>query len=156
MGFSGVSGGKELSAIQETWAHPLGWDDPLEKGMTNHSSILTWRISWTEEPVHGLQSTGPQRVRHDWATNTFTFLPCSSFRLRLPLLGYLFIIQHWLLKFLPILCFSRTSYWQILIAIMQKLLSFLLISFKYSLFKYSFPLLYCTLLSKHTISLYII
>ena len=47
----------------------LGWEDPLEKGMATHSSILDWRIPWTEEPG-GLQSMGPQRVGHDWATNT--------------------------------------------------------------------------------------
>ena len=57
MGFSGGSGGKELPANQETWVRPLGWDDPLKKGMTNHSSILTWRISWTEE-LGGPQSMG--------------------------------------------------------------------------------------------------
>ena len=43
----------------------LGWKDPLEEGMATHSSILAWRIPWTEEPG-GLQSTGLQRVRHDW------------------------------------------------------------------------------------------
>ena len=42
----------------------LGWEDPLEKGMATHSSILAWRIPWTEEPG-GLQSTGSQRVKHD-------------------------------------------------------------------------------------------
>ena len=42
----------------------LGWEDPLEEGMATHSSILAWRISWTEEPG-SLQSTGPQRVEHD-------------------------------------------------------------------------------------------
>ena len=42
----------------------LGWDDCLEDGMATHSSILAWRVPWTEEPG-GLQSTGSQRVRHD-------------------------------------------------------------------------------------------
>ena len=42
----------------------LGWEDPLEKGMASHSSILAWRISWTEEPGR-LQSIGSQRVGHD-------------------------------------------------------------------------------------------
>ena len=42
----------------------LDWEDPLERGMATHSSILAWRIPWTEEPA-GLQSTGSQRVRHD-------------------------------------------------------------------------------------------
>ena len=43
----------------------LGWEDPLEKGMATPSSILAWRIPWTEEPVYGLQSMGSQRVGHD-------------------------------------------------------------------------------------------
>ena len=45
----------------------LGWEDPLEKDMATHSSILAWKISWTEEP-RGLQSMGSQRVRQDLAT----------------------------------------------------------------------------------------
>ena len=57
--------------MQETKAQPLGWEDPLEKEMATHSSILAWRIPWTEE-LGGLQSMELQRVRHDWATNTFT------------------------------------------------------------------------------------
>ena len=44
----------------------LGQEDPLEKEMATHSSILAWRIPWTEEPA-GLQSTGSQEVRHDWS-----------------------------------------------------------------------------------------
>ena len=55
---------KNLPAIQETWVRSLGREDPLEKEMATHSSILAWRIPWTEEPG-GLQSTGSQRVRHD-------------------------------------------------------------------------------------------
>ena len=53
---------KNLLAMQETWVWSLGWEDPLEKGMATCSSILTWRIPWTEEPG-GLQSIGWQRVR---------------------------------------------------------------------------------------------
>ena len=45
--------------MQETWVHSLGWEDPLEKGMATHSSVLAWRIPWTEEPG-GLQSMGSQ------------------------------------------------------------------------------------------------
>ena len=52
---------KCLSAIWETQARSLGWEDPLEKEMATHSRILAWRIPWTEEPG-GLQSTGSQRV----------------------------------------------------------------------------------------------
>ena len=55
--------------MQEIWVQSLGWKDTLEKGMATHSSILTWRIPWTEEP-DGLYSMGSQRVRRDWVTNT--------------------------------------------------------------------------------------
>ena len=55
---------KRLPAMQETWLRSLGWEDPLEKEMETHSSILAWRMPWTEEPG-GLQSTGSQRVGHD-------------------------------------------------------------------------------------------
>ena len=55
---------KDLPAIQETWVQFLGREDPLEKGMATHSSILAWRIPRTEE-TGGLQSLGLQRVRHD-------------------------------------------------------------------------------------------
>ena len=58
-----------LPAGQETWVQSPGWEDPLEEGMATHSSILAWRIPWTEEPGR-LQPMGSQRVRHDWATNT--------------------------------------------------------------------------------------
>ena len=61
---------KNRSAMQETWVRPLGWEDPLEKGMANHSSILAWRIPWTEKPG-SQQSMGLERVRHDWMTFTF-------------------------------------------------------------------------------------
>ena len=49
---------------QESWVRSLGQEDPLEEGMTIHSSILAWRIPWTEEPG-GLQYIGSERVRHD-------------------------------------------------------------------------------------------
>ena len=52
---------KNLPAVQETWVQSLGREDPLEKGMATYSSILAWRIPWTEEPG-GLQSMGEQRV----------------------------------------------------------------------------------------------
>ena len=58
---------KCLSTIRETWVWSLGWEDPLEKEMAAHSSTLSWKIPWTEEPG-GLQSMGSQRVGHDWAT----------------------------------------------------------------------------------------
>ena len=55
---------KNLPAVQETRVRSVGWEDPLEKEMATHSSILAWKISWTEEPG-GLQSMELQRVRHD-------------------------------------------------------------------------------------------
>ena len=59
---------KNLPAMQETQIWFLSWENPLEKRMATHSSILVWRIPWTEEPG-GLQSIGLQRVGHDWATD---------------------------------------------------------------------------------------
>ena len=55
---------KNPPAMWETWVKSLGWEDPLEEGMATHSSILSWRIPWTEEPGT-LQSMRLQRVRHD-------------------------------------------------------------------------------------------
>ena len=73
---------KNLPAKQETWVWSLSQEDPLEKGMAIHCSILAWRIPWIEEPG-GLQSTGLQRVRHDWATNklSHSYKRCSLFEL---------------------------------------------------------------------------
>ena len=58
---------KNLTAMQETWVQSLGWENPLEKGMIIHSSILAWRIPWTEEPggdcdttVHGVTNRRTQ------------------------------------------------------------------------------------------------
>ena len=55
---------KNLPAVQETRVQSLDWEDPLEKEMAPHPSILAWKISWTEEPG-GLQSMGSQRVGQD-------------------------------------------------------------------------------------------
>ena len=67
MGFSGGSVVKNLSALQESqemWVRSLGWEDALEEETATHSSILAWRIPWTEKPG-GLQSIGLQRVSYD-------------------------------------------------------------------------------------------
>ena len=64
---------KNPPAMRETWAWSLGGEDPLEKGPTTHSSILAWRIPWTEEPG-GLQSVGLRRVEHKWESFIFPFL----------------------------------------------------------------------------------
>ena len=55
-----------MQETQEMWVWSLGQEDPLQKKMATHSSILAWKIPWTEKPG-GLQSTGSQRVRHGWA-----------------------------------------------------------------------------------------
>ena len=64
---------KNLPAVQEIWVQSLGWEDPLEKGTAAHSSILAWRIPWTEEPG-GLQSMWRQRDRTECLTHTPTQL----------------------------------------------------------------------------------
>ena len=72
---------KNLPGMQETRAQSLGWEDPLEKGMATHSSILAWKIPWTEEPGSYIQSMVLQRVGHDWANSlhfTLQRLPKSQ------------------------------------------------------------------------------
>ena len=65
--FPGGSDGKESASVWGIWVSFLGWEDPLEKGMATHSSILALRIPWTGKP-----GMGSQKVRHDLSTNTFT------------------------------------------------------------------------------------
>ena len=62
--YSGGSDNEDLSSVRETWVRSLGQEDPLENGMATHSSILPWRIPWSEESEE-LQSMGSQRVGHD-------------------------------------------------------------------------------------------
>ena len=69
MGFPGGSDSNESACNVGDQVWSLDWEDLLEKGMATHSSILSWRIPWTEEPG-GLQSMGLQRVGQDWATKT--------------------------------------------------------------------------------------
>ena len=88
---------KHLPPMQETRVRSLSREDPLEKEMVTHSNILAWRIPWPEKPAR-LQSTGSQRVRHDWATSLslslFSRCICpkilkdSSDRIVDPLLGF--------------------------------------------------------------------
>ena len=72
MTFAGGSNGKESAYNARGPGSSPRSGRPLEKGMATHSSILAWRTPWTEEPG-GPQSIGSQSVRHDLATNTFTF-----------------------------------------------------------------------------------
>ena len=62
---------KNLPVMQKTWVQSLGWEDPLEKGMTTHSGILAWRIPWTEE-LGGLQSTYPWDLKESNMTEQLT------------------------------------------------------------------------------------
>ena len=77
--------------MQEAWVQCLHWEDPLEKGMATHSSILAWRIPWTEEPG-GLQSMGSQRAGHDSVTNTKSLIMLREHRG----IGYfrVFLVEH--------------------------------------------------------------
>ena len=70
----GDSAAKNLSAMKEMQIRSLGQKDLLEEGMATHSSILAWRIPWTEEPG-GLQTMGSQRVVYDWIDWTRTHTP---------------------------------------------------------------------------------
>ena len=69
---------ENLPAVQETRVLSLGWEDPLEKEMATHSSILAWKISWTQK-LGALQSMGSQRVGHDRVTNMYllTYVNCK-------------------------------------------------------------------------------
>ena len=73
---------KKLPEMQ-TWVWSLGWEHPLDKGMATHSSILAWRIPWTEE-LGRLQSMGSQGVRHNWVTNTHTHTHTHTHTLTYP------------------------------------------------------------------------
>ena len=68
---------KSLPAMRETWVWSLGREDSPEKGMATHSSILAWKIAWTEG-ASGLHSMWSQRVGHDWASNTSLWLETPS------------------------------------------------------------------------------
>ena len=68
---------KNLSVMQELQVQSLSCKDPLEKGMATHSSILAWRIPWTEEPGRLQSVMGSQKARYNYVTNTFTFFSFS-------------------------------------------------------------------------------
>ena len=101
---------KHLPPMRETGVQSLGWEGPLEKRMITHSSILAWRIPWTEKPSR-LQFTGSQRVGHDWATSTspskrlvvFKMAPFSKLLCYLIYILILLIIWHISLLYLSIL-----------------------------------------------------
>ena len=71
LGFLVAQKVKNSPAMQETWIWSLGWDDTLEKGMANYSTIHALKMPWMEE-YSRLQTMGSQRVGHNWVTNTST------------------------------------------------------------------------------------
>ena len=96
------TGIKNLPAMQKTWVQSLGCEDLLEKGMATHSSILTWRIPWTEESG-GLESMESQRVGLHWATNIFTFIVdlqcCIFFKYTTKLFSCIYTNAHFFSRF---------------------------------------------------------
>ena len=81
-----------MQETQETQIWSLGWEDPLEEGMATHSSILAWRIPWTEEPG-GAQSIGSQRVGNSWSERAHT--PCHRYLMKLVSLMYGIFLKCW-------------------------------------------------------------
>ena len=77
---------KNPPVMQETLIQSLGRENPLEKEIATHSSVLAWEISWTEEPGR-LQSTGLQRMRHDWAGTVQQVIEQINKRWILPLVN---------------------------------------------------------------------
>ena len=82
--------------MQENWVWSLCWEDPLENGTATHSSLLAWRIPWTDD-CGRLQSTGSQRVRHGWATFTFA-LQADSLPSAPPGKSYIISYVNWWLR----------------------------------------------------------
>ena len=116
---------KCLPLIWETWIWSLGQEDPLEKEMVTHSSILSWRIPWTEK-CGRLQSTGSQRVRHDWAASLTYSLNLTQVRLnnkwnwkslsRVRLFATPWTLAH---QAPPSMGFSRKEYWSDTYAVLE-------------------------------------
>ena len=112
-GFSGDSDGKESTRnVGDLGFWFLGWEDPLEEGMTTISSILAWKIPWTEEPG-GLQSMGSQRVVHDWAAEHSTAPLPSLIFLWPPLKSLQLSTGSNILKFNLNSQFPNDIYWEV-------------------------------------------
>ena len=106
---------KSLPAMQETQVWSLGWEDTLQRRIATHSSILAWRIPWTEEPGC-LQSMGLQRVRHNWVTKQQQWLmmlnifPWVLFPLSYIPLGEEFVWILWSIFNICLFLFSSDGY----------------------------------------------
>ena len=123
---------KNLPAVQEARVQPLGQEDPLEKGMAAHCSVLAWRIPWTEE-LGGLQSIGSQRVRHRTERLTCKRISGLSFLsvslcVVMPILQVMLVAQlcsflklFWLLE---VLCISLSILWLVFQFLYKALIRF--------------------------------
>ena len=113
----GFTGGSDSNqpAMQETQVRSLSQEDPLEKGMATHSSLLVWRILWTKEPGW-LQSIESQKVRHNRASDTFTFMAKNmlNFSIFLWTLEIIFLLCNLMLNvpILSLINFNRKSHKQ--------------------------------------------
>ena len=106
---------KNLPAMQETQVWSLGWEDPQEEGMATHSSILAWRVPWTEEPG-GLQSIQWQRVGHDWSdwACTHIFSIFTSYMWAWKDVSVSFRVQCYVCPWLTLFCIAQiffNCYW---------------------------------------------
>ena len=99
---------KHLPAMWETWVRSLGWEDPLEKEMATHSSILAWRIPRTEE-LGGLQSMGSRRVRHNWVTSQ-AYISGPKLSFFLCVCVYIYILSIILIYCISIKCINYIAY----------------------------------------------
>ena len=99
---------KRLPIMREARVQSLGWEDLLEKEMATHSSILAWRIPWTDEPS-GQQSMGSQRVRHDQETNIsqIPFHGKNSKKVRL--ISSIFYKGHCIVELVMLITNCRTA-----------------------------------------------
>ena len=119
LGFPGGSDSKESACNAGDMVWSMDREDPLEKEMATHSSVLAWRIPWTEEPG-GLQSMGSQRVRHDWVTNITLLLHYIYNYLHGVFIAFSSVAQSCLLLCDPIDCsacqasLSITNSWSLL------------------------------------------
>ena len=99
---------KRLRPVQETWVWSLGREDPLEKEMVTQSSILAWRIPWTEEPGR-VQSMGSQRVGHDWATSLSLSRDLRDFQITLKIITHARFLGHCVIILRPVPSYKVTQ-----------------------------------------------
>ena len=112
--------------MRETQVWSLGWKDPLETGMATHSTILVWKIPWIEEPGE-LQSIGLQKVGHNWATNTLTFILVflfCAFLFLLFIFPFILCVVSVFRRFGFIILLSHSNYVWMLASFLLKIICF--------------------------------